>query len=89
MIADALLVSSECVPAGQGSGSPLRRSGPYLLAFGLMLFAGLACLTLAFSTWTATSAFSFPRFLVALLFVIYWPGRFVIQALGLKLFSPL
>jgi hypothetical protein len=50
---------------------------PSVFLFG---FAALAVLfTLIFARWTATSVYSFPRFLLALLLFIYVPGRFLLD----------
>jgi hypothetical protein len=47
--------------------------------------AVLAVFTALFSVWTATSAWSFPCFLVAVLFLFYIPGRVVIDSANLKI----
>lgn len=45
----------------------------------------LAVFTALFTVWTATSAWSFPCFVVAVLFLFYIPGRVVIDSADLSL----
>ncbi len=85
MTADGLLVSTGRELATDDAERASPGSAFCTIAFGLMLASGLVLLTLAFATWTATSAWSFPRFLLALLFLVYLPGRFVIQTAGMRL----
>lgn len=85
MTADGLLVSTGCELVAADDAKTTRGSSVCALACGLLLLGGLVFLTVAFGTWTATSVWSFPRFLLALLFLIYFPGRFLIQAAGLRL----
>jgi hypothetical protein len=55
------------------------------LAVAMLLTAGLVLLTCAFGTWTATSVWSFPRFLLAVLGLIYLPGRLLVQIARVRL----
>jgi hypothetical protein len=82
---DGLLVSTGHELATDDAERASPGSAVCAIAFGLMWASGLALLALAFATWTATSAWSFPRFLVALVFLVYLPGRFVIQTARLRL----
>ncbi len=58
----------------------------YSPQIAMLVVLGLGALTLVFGTWTATSAWSFPRFVVAVLALIYLPGKLVLdtRSLGLK-----
>src|SRR5262249_51293680 len=52
----------------------------------LLLLAGLVgALTILFGQWTATSALSFPRFLLALAVLVYCPGHCLVRLLRLSL----
>ncbi len=85
MTVDGLLVSTRRLPAANAATRTVSGPSACALACCLMSVGGLVLLTVAFGTWTATSAWSFPRFLLALLVLVYLPGRFLIQTAALRL----
>jgi len=54
----------------------------------LAVIAALGVLTLVFGAYSATSVWSFPRFIVAVLVVVYFPGKLLLDTARLRL-SPL
>ena len=60
-------------------------SFPQLL---VLLAVALSVFTALFGIWTASSVWSFPRFLIAVLFCIYFPGKLVLDVAGVQT-SPL
>lgn len=56
-----------------------------LYASILAIAAVLGLLTVAFGTWTATCVCSFPVFLAAVVFLMYFPGKFLLDATRLGL----
>jgi hypothetical protein len=53
------------------------------LAIGLGIV--LAIYTVVFGIWTATSPWAFVRFLVALVLIVYFPGKLLVVVSGLRL----
>jgi len=60
----------------------------HLPQIALAVIAGLGVLTLIFGTYSATSVWSFPRFVIAVVVVIYFPGKLLLDTARLSL-SPL
>jgi hypothetical protein len=48
-----------------------------------LLLVPLIILTIIFGIWTATSVWSFPRFVIAIVFVVYLPGKLLLDIGGL------
>ena len=46
----------------------------------LLVACALGVVTVAFGVWTATSVWSFPLFVLAMVFVVYLPGRLVLES---------
>jgi hypothetical protein len=72
---------------GIGVRIPVSQPAPALVSF-LLLLAGAAGFGWMFATWTATSGWSFPCFLAALVAIVYLPGRALLTPWRLAL-SPL
>jgi len=60
----------------------------HLPQIALGVIAALGVLTLVFGTYSATSVWSFPRFIIAILVVVYFPGKLLLDTARLRL-SPL
>ena len=68
-------------PRGGGPRTELLLYFPQLL---LLLAVALGVFTAAFGIWTATSVWSFPRFVIAVVFCLYVPGKLVLDIAGVE-----
>lgn len=50
----------------------------------LLLAVALGIFTAAFAIWTATSVWSFPRFVIAVVFCMYVPGKLLLDIAGVE-----
>ena len=85
------IAATERDVVGPSMADPIVRlgAGPHpALVFLLLLLAGAAGFGWMFAAWTATSAWSFPCFLAAVVSLVYLPGRVVLAPWKLAL-SPL